>query len=66
MAGAKKRTRIELGPKDAAFIVREDGEPELLLPDRDGDEEVPPDQVALTCNQFYLLFAVQGLRAIRA
>ena len=60
MAGAKKRTRIDLGPKDAAFIVRRNGEPELLLPDRDGDEEVPPDQIALA--GFAMAFHDERLR----
>lgn len=47
MFGAKGITRLKLGPKDAAFVLREDGEVKLVLPQRGGNEQVPPDEVAL-------------------
>lgn len=47
MFGAKGTTRLNLGPKDAAFVLRENGEVKLVLPQRDGNEAVPADEVAL-------------------
>jgi hypothetical protein len=41
-------TRITLGPKDSAFVLREDGKLSLVLPSRDHDEEIPDDELALT------------------
>ena len=40
-------TNVTLGPMDAAFVLREDGKMELILPSRDDDEEVPEDELAL-------------------
>jgi hypothetical protein len=42
------KTRITLGPKDAAFVVREDGKLNLILPSREDDDEVPDDELALS------------------
>ena len=42
------KTRITLGPKDAAFVLREDGKMNLFLPSRDDSEEIPDDELALT------------------
>ncbi|MGA7178893.1 MAG: hypothetical protein WBX11_04805 [Thiobacillaceae bacterium] len=47
MFGTKGMTQLKLGPKDAAFVLREGGGVKLVLPQRDGNEEVPPDEVAL-------------------
>ena len=41
------KTEISLGPRDAAFVLREDGKMNLVLPSRDDDEEVPEDELAL-------------------
>jgi hypothetical protein len=35
-------TQIDLGPMDAALVVRADGSWEGFLPDQDPDAEVPP------------------------
>jgi hypothetical protein len=47
MFGTKGTTTLKLGPKDAALVLRENGEVKLVLPQRDGNEAVPEDEVAL-------------------
>jgi hypothetical protein len=39
--------RVTLGPNDMAIVLREDGDLELVVPDRGDDEDVPGDQFAL-------------------
>lgn len=48
MFGAKGTTRLKLGPRDATLVLREGGAFDLLLPRRDGNEAVLPDELALT------------------
>lgn len=38
---------ITIGPKDAAWIVRENGEMELIMPKLEELEEIPENQIVL-------------------
>jgi hypothetical protein len=50
-------THIELAPDDAAFIVRGDGSPELLIPKGDPDAEVAPDSPTWRTTVLALVFS---------
>jgi len=47
MSGSNTPIQIDLGSHDAAFVLRADGELELIVPRRADDERVPEDEVAL-------------------
>ena len=62
--GKKTPTRIDLAPGDAAFVIRGNGGLELIMPDADADDPMPPSHVMLT--GFAVGFEDERLRDVLA
>jgi hypothetical protein len=62
--GKKTPTHIKLAPGDAAFIIRGNGETEMIVPATDADAIVPTTHLMLTA--FAIGFEDERLRDVLA